>query len=134
MTADRIRESERFYRYITGKHPSQALTERYLRATGRGNDQPVAANTSTREEKILAFAVRNSWALGMIDGALAFSAPRGLLRQRLMIMTALAETEPRNAPLFLSRDRSPWYIFVIGTRLAWGAVKLVSGKMLLLFI
>lgn len=130
MTADRIRESERFYRYITGKHPSEALTARYLRATG----DSTAANTSSREEKILAFVVRNGWALGMIDGALAFSSPRGLLRQRLMIMTALAETEPQNAPLFLSRDRSFGYIFVIGTRLAWGAVKLVLGKILLIFI
>lgn len=134
MTADRIRESECFYRYITGKNPSEALTARYLRATGRGSDQPVSATTPSREEKILAFAVRNGWALGMIDGALAFSAPRGLLRQRLMIMTALAETEPHNASLFLSRDRSPWYIFVIGTRLAWGATKLVLGKLLLVFI
>lgn len=130
MTSDRIRESERFYRYITGKNPSAELTERYLRATGK----PVTSSASPREEKILAFVVRNGWALGMIDGALAFSAPRGLLRQRLMIMTALAETEPGNAPLFLSRDRSFAYIFVIGTRLAWGALKMVSGKILLLFI
>lgn len=130
MTADRIRESERFYRYITGKHPSEELTARYLRAT----ESAAAKIASPDEEKILAFAVRNGWALGMIDGALAFSAPRGLLRQRLMIMTALAETEPQNAQLFLPRDRSPWYIFVIGTRLAWGALKLVLGKILLIFI
>jgi hypothetical protein len=134
MTADRIRESERFYRYITGKNPSETLTARYLRATNRGGEDAVTSNASKREEKILAFVIRNGWALGMIDGALAFSAPRGLLRQRLMIMTALAETEPENAALFLSRDRSFFYIFVIGTRLAWGAVKLVTGKLLLIFI
>lgn len=132
MTAsgeDRTREINVFYRYITGKNPSPALAGRYLRAVAAfpGNDSP-------REKKILAFVIRNAWALGMIDGAVAFSAPRSLLRRRLLLMTALAETEPENASLFLPRDRSFMYLFVIGLRLWWGAIKLVSGKCLMLFI
>ena len=126
---DSDHEAAVLYRYLVGKRPSAALTARYHKAIATGT-----AVSTPKELKRFVYAVRHPWALGMLDGAAAFSAPRGLLRQRLLIMTALAETEPENAALFLSRNRSFAYVFVIAARLWWAVVKLAGGKLLMLFI
>jgi hypothetical protein len=87
-----------------------------------------------RSEKILRFALRNKWSIGAIDSALAFGHKNSLLRQRLLIMTAILESQPQYASLFLPQERT-WfyniYIFWVGCR---AVMKMMFGKFLLIFV
>lgn len=114
---------------LGGKSPSSKSLELFKQFVElRGSNFPA------KEKKIYSFAVRNRWAMGMIDGALAFKAPESMLRKRLLAMTAILETQPEYASLFLPKRRN-WfyniYIFWVGTR---AVLKSIAGRFLLLFI
>lgn len=124
------KEAETFGRYLlSGKIPSEKTVSLYVSAN---EQKPV--RLSAKEEKILAFMLRNRRTIGMIDGALAFSNPSGGIRRKLLYMSAILETQPEYADLFLPKARSFGYnvfIFWVGFR---AVSKAVAGKFLLLFI
>lgn len=124
------KEAETFGRYLlSGKRPSAKSVSLYLSA-----NEKKTVHLSAKEEKILAFMLRNRRTIGMIDGALAFSNPSGGIRRKLLYMSAILETQPEYANLFLPKARSSGYnifIFWVGFR---AVSKAVAGKLLLLFI
>lgn len=124
------KEAEIFGRYLlSGTMPSAKTVSLYVSAN---EQKPV--RLSAEEEKILAFMVRNHRTIGMIDGALAFTNPSGGIRRKLLYMSAILETQPEYADLFLPKTRSLGYtifIFWVGFR---AVSKAVAGKFLLLFI
>jgi hypothetical protein len=129
MSADFKKEAEVFGRYLLGgKSPNSKSISLYISAM---NLRPAAA--IGRDEKILRFVLKNRWSIGMIDGALAFSKKKSIVRRKILFMSAILETQPEYADLFLPQERS-WfyniYIFWVGFR---AVMKAVAGKMILLF-
>jgi hypothetical protein len=131
-----ITEAEIFGRYLLGgKKPNAQSISLYVSAM---NLRP--ANPIGRDVKLLKFILKNSWSIGMIDGALAFS-PKGALgtkkksivRRKILFMSAILETQPEYAALFLPQERN-WfyniYIFWVGFR---AVSKAIAGKIILAF-
>jgi hypothetical protein len=129
MSHDSRKEAEVLGRYLLGKRPDEKSISLYCEAMAA---KPVTLNA--REEKLFRFLLRNPWSAGMIDSALAFSRTRSAVRRKILFMSAILETRPEYAKLFLPQERS-WtyniYIFWVGSR---AVMKMVAGKILLLFI
>ena len=86
------------------------------------------------EKKVYLFAMDHPLFLGAIDSALAFGSNDHILRRKLLLMSAILESNPRYASLFLTQKRSPFYFFVflwVGFR---AICKAVVGKMILLVV
>lgn len=128
-TASFRREAETFGRYLLGATPDEKSLTLYERAMEL---QTPPANQ--RDEKIIRFVLRNRWALGAVDGALAFGKGGSALRQKLLVMTAILETRPAYADRYLPRERSPFYFFAAGWFAFRAVMKLLTGKFILLFV
>ncbi len=129
MNDDFKLEAEIFGRYLLhGKNPDAKSISLYVDAM---NLRPAAA--IGRDEKILRFILKNKWSIGMIDGALAFSKKKSVVRRKILFMSAILETRPQYAALFLQQKRS-WfyniYIFWVGCR---AILKMMCGKLILVF-
>lgn len=129
MAADFKREAEIFGKYLLdGKTPDAKSISLYVDAM---NLRPVAA--LGKDEKILQFILRNPHCIGMIDGALAFSKKKSIVRRKILFMSAILETRPQYAELFLQQERK-WfyniYIFWVGFR---AVLKAIAGKLILAF-
>ncbi len=122
-------EAEIFGHYLlSGKTPNSKSISLYVEAM---HLRP--AQASGRDKKILEFILKNNWSIGMIDGALAFSKNKSIIRRKLLFMSAILETQPEYADLFLPQERSGFYnlyIFWVGFR---AVMKALAGKMILLF-
>ncbi|MGL4596364.1 MAG: hypothetical protein ACRCYO_02480 [Bacteroidia bacterium] len=126
---DLQQEASIFGKFLLGEMPDAKSITLYVDAqTGF----PISG--STQEQKILNFAIRHAWLIGALDGALALSRPNALLRRKLLVMSAILETRPQYAHLFLPRERSFFYLFVIGWKGATAILKAVFGKLILGFI
>jgi hypothetical protein len=129
MSADFKKEAEVFGRYLLGgKSPNSKSISLYISAMTL---RPASA--IGRDEKILEFILKNPRSIGMIDGALAFSKKKSIVRRKILFMSAILETQPEYANIFLPQERS-WfyniYIFWVGFR---AVMKAMAGKMILLF-
>lgn len=86
------------------------------------------------EERLFEFALRNQWALGAIDGALAFKNPDHVIRRKLLVMSAVLECRPQYAGLFIPKERNFLYLFAfawIGFR---ALCKAMAGRILIVFV
>lgn len=125
------REAEVFGRYLLGgSRPDSKTIELYLKADAMRKYDASPA----REQKILAFVLRQPWLIGLLDSALALSNSERLLRQKLLLMSAILETRPQYAHLFLPQKRSLFYLIYAGFVGVRAVVKAVAGKVLLKFI
>jgi hypothetical protein len=125
------REAEVFGRYLLGgSRPDSKSIELYLKADSiqKHDTAPV------REQKILAFALRRPRTIGLLDSALALSNSESLLRQKLLLMSAILETRPQYAALFLPQQRNFFYLFYVGFVGVRAVAKAVVGKVLLMFV
>lgn len=124
------KEAEFFGRYLLGgKKPNAKSISLYENAM-----QLRPANAIGRDEKILSFVLKNKWSIGMIDGALAFSKKKSIVRRKILFMSAILETQPEYAELFLPQERTfayNIYIFWVGFR---AVSKAIAGKILLTFL
>ena len=123
------REAEIFGRYLLGgKTPNEKSIALYVEAMTQRPVLPIG-----RDVSLLKFLLKHPSTIGMIDGALAFSKKRSIIRRKILFMSAILETQTEYAALFLPEERSPFYtvyIFWVGFR---AVVKAMGGKMLLLF-
>lgn len=128
--SDFRKEAEVLGKYLLGgKKPNAESISLYENAN---QIKPVSLNE--REKKILAFLLRHPACAGLIDGALAFGSANGGIRRKILYMSAILETQPEYADLFLPKERG-WffniYIFWVGCR---AILKAIAGKVLLLFV
>ncbi len=123
------KEAEAFGRYLlSGKNPNSKSISLYIEAM---HLRP--AEALGRDKKIIEFILKNNRTIGMIDGALAFSKNKSIVRRKLLFMSAILETQPEYADLFLPQERNSFYnlyIFWVGFR---AVMKAIAGKMILLF-
>jgi hypothetical protein len=122
-------EAEIFGRYLLGgKTPDEKSISLYVHAMHLRPASPIG-----KDEKVLKFILKNPRTIGMIDGALAFSKKKSVIRRKILFMSAILETRPEYADLFLQKERS-WfyniYIFWVGFR---AVMKAMAGKLILAF-
>lgn len=100
-------EAELYARYLLGDALRRGplppavnpILERYRRA--RSEIDPAGA--SRGERAVADFAASHPWSLPFLDAACGLVQRHGLLRGRLLLMSALLEASPRFADRFLPR-------------------------------
>lgn len=86
-------------RYLVGHVPPPELIARYVAA----GQTLFAAPQAPADEATVAFACRHPWSLPFLDAAAALRRPGGLLRGKLLVMSAVLEASPTYADTFLPR-------------------------------
>ena len=93
-------EARVFGRYLVGRVPPGELVDRYRAASttlfGTLVGGPDAA--------IIAFARRHPWSVPFLDAGAAIVRPAGLLRSKILVMSAILEASPAFADEFLPRN------------------------------
>lgn len=122
------KEAKIFGRYLLdGQTPNEKSISLYETA------MQIRPITIESEEKILRFILKNPSTIGMVDSAFAFSKKKSAVRRKILFMSAILETQPAYAELFLPQERN-WtytiYILWVGFR---AVLKAVAGRFLLLF-
>lgn len=95
-------EARTFGRYLVGRIPPAELVARYCEAMSVLLAEPA----SPRDAALLAFARRHPWSLSCLDAAAGLLERDGLLRSKLLVLTAVLETSPTFADEFLPRGAS----------------------------
>jgi hypothetical protein len=91
-----------FGRYLLGDPPSEDALRLFVRAAG------TLPPLDGRDPRLMAFLLRNRWAIGPVDAALALIRPASPVRGRIFLMLAVLECLPEYAPRFLPAERSPF--------------------------
>jgi hypothetical protein len=92
-------EARIFGRYLVGSPPEPVLVARYCAASRTLWPDP----PGPRDAAVLAFVRRRPWSVGPLDAAAALLDPGGLLRSKVLVMSALLEATPAYADAFLPR-------------------------------
>lgn len=128
MTDALRREAEIFGHYILGGAPSAAVVELYASANAKLDGLVAAA-----ADPVVRFALRHPWSIGLLDGALAFRDRDAPLRQRLLVMFAILETQPIYSERFLPRSHTPMDVGQVAVHAVRVVANAVLGLALLLF-
>ncbi len=80
-------EARVFGRYLVGEALSEVLVERYCAA----NHAIVEVHG---DDAIVAYARQHPWSVSLLDAAAGLTAASSLLRNKLLVMTAIVETTP----------------------------------------
>jgi hypothetical protein len=86
-------EAIAFGRYLVDATPSDELVERYRRA----NDVLLDETPSPADQRVIAYARENPWAIRLLDAGTALSGRAPIFRKKLLIMMAIVETTPELA-------------------------------------
>jgi hypothetical protein len=95
-------EARVFAHYLVGGTPEPAVVARYCAASRALWPAPPGA----RDSALLDFVRRRPWSVGPLDAAAALLDPGGLLRSKVLMMSALLEATPAHADDFLPRSVS----------------------------
>ena len=116
-------------RYLLGCDVEEEHVARYAYAASL---QPHESDET--ELRIVAYALAHPRTLGPLDGALALTRPRALLRRKLLLMAAILEASPRYCDWFLPVRRAPSYAVVAAAAALRAAVQTGLGLILLRFV
>ena len=118
-------------RYLAGIDPPGELVARYAEASR----ELFPDGATSTDEACLDFVLRHDWSLGPLESALGLIRPDSLLRRKIVVMTAILETDPRFAERFDARCPGPARAILA---LAWlglaSSVKIVAGAALYAFV
>src|SRR5438552_9582906 len=92
-------EARIFARYLVGRTPPPELVARYCDASRTLFTAP----PSPADAAVLGFARRHPWSTGFLDAAEGLLRPGGLLRSKMLVMSAILETPPTSADESLPR-------------------------------
>lgn len=98
-------EGRRFGAYLLGVDPPEASVRLYIAAM---NALDLAV--PVKDQRLLSFVARHRWSIGFVDGGLALLRPSSVMRTKLLTMSAILETNPELASLFLPVHRRIWYV------------------------
>ena len=122
------REARVFGRYLLGAAVPDVLVDRYIAASERLFPEP----PTLADAAVVAFARRHPWAVGCLDGAVALRRPAGLLRSKLLVMSAICEAAPETGEAFLPRVVAvPVLVLRLGIAGAMAVLQAVIGLLLL---
>lgn len=97
-------EFSTFARYMLGREPPEKLVGRYVEASRIRFPSPPEG----RDADLLRFAMRHPRLLPALDAACGFLRPRALLREKLLLATAILEASPDFADRFLPDKCGLW--------------------------
>lgn len=120
------KEAYLFGRYLLKKDPDEKSIALYTSAM---NILPFSL--SHKEERMLNFMYKNSWAVPLIDAGLAILNPKSLVRKKIFTMLAILESTPEYSGLFLPRAFSPFYPLYIFFILLKAGIKAFAGIILI---
>lgn len=115
-------------RYLLGEDPAANVVDMYERAVTFRE-----APAGEVERRIFEAAVRRPASMRYYDAACALFYPRGLLRDRLLLMSAILEAQPEYANLFLPMARDRLCCLRIAGASARFTVNALIGVVLLVF-
>jgi hypothetical protein len=122
-------EGRIFARYLLGRDTAPELIARYTVASRRLLRGP----WEPRDAALLGFVHRHPWSVSLLDAACGLLRPTGLLRSKLLIMTAILEASPTHAADFLPRTSStPSLLARLAALGALAAGRAVAGVLLYL--
>lgn len=90
-----------FSKYLGINYSDEALYNRYDAGV-----QQLNLNLNLKEESLLKLALKNNFLLPFIDGGLALLRPNCSIRRRILLMSALIETDTKHVHQFISETDS----------------------------
>ena len=108
------KEAQVIATYLLGKKANGQVINLYQQAM-----QVLELNYINKDRKILQLLMKRRYLLPYLDAGLAILRPNSVVRQKILVMSAIIETQPQYASLFLNQKRSFFYLFTIawvGTR------------------
>ena len=127
MTAIAIQASEAqiLSRYLIGENCSDEIAQHYAKALDAHQ-----AIFTTEQQITWNRMLCSLLYLRLVDSGLAVVNAQSALRKRIFIMLCLLETTPEYTRYYLPQERSILYLIPLGFRLAWSAICLVVGVVL----
>lgn len=122
-------EAKLFAQYLGAKVDDDALLIKYSDTI-----EKVKLSLSEKEENILQYLLKMPFILPFADGAWAFLNPKNGIRKRILVMSALIETEPHNVQFFLNEKDVPFSVFKLIFRGSVAVLRGIIGVFLILVL
>lgn len=115
------REAALFANYLIGERIPADLSERYAEACK-------TLLPREKNNRVMRFAMRNPWSIGLLDAGCGLVDRDNMLRARLLVMASVLEANTRFTDHFLpSRRGGARGIFLVILSGAKGALKAAAG-------
>lgn len=109
-----LREARIFGKYLVGQSVSDATCNLYSLAI-----EAHGLKSTGKDEKIEKFILRFPFWIGFVDGALALTNKKSVVRKKIYVMFAVLEVVPEYCDYFLPKKYSLWgviKVFAAGIR------------------
>lgn len=120
-----LHEAKVLTRYLLGNFPDTRDVELYTRAS-----ETLHTPMNKRTEDLWNIAMKHPWVLPYFDSGIRHLESGSAFRQKILIMLAVLETNPRHADFFLYRRDSLWFL-----KMAWfgfgGLLRTTIGRYLI---
>lgn len=126
MTEVYANEAQILSRYLIGKDCTAAVANDFGLAVSK-----LDIRLSEAEQKAYKKMLGSLFLLRSVDSAMAISKSQSLIRKRIFVMVALLECTTENLEYFLPQQRSIFYFFIIGLRVARGFAFAIIGLLML---
>jgi hypothetical protein len=123
------REAKLFAQYLGAKVDDDALLIKYSDAI-----EKLKLSLSEKEENVLRYLLQMPFLISFADGAWAFLNPKNGIRKRILVMSALLETEPQYVQYFLNQQDVSFPIFKLIFRGSVAVLKGMIGVLLMLLL
>lgn len=123
------REAKLFAQYLGAKVDDETLLIKYSNAI-----EKLKLSLNEKEENILRYLLKMPFLLPFADGAWAFLNPKNGIRKRILIMSALIETEPQYVQCFLNEKDVSFSVFKLIFRGSVAVLRGIVGVLLMLLL
>lgn len=123
------REAKLFAQYLGAKVDDETLLQKYSNAI-----EKLKLSLSEKEESVLRYLLKMPILLPFADGAWVFLNPKNGIRKRMLVMSALIETEPQYVSYFLNQQDVSFPIFRFIFRGSVAVLRGVIGVLLILLL
>ena len=100
------KEARIFTTYLVRREASSQAIQLYKAAVS-------TSEPTNSDKKLLRFMVKHPRSIGFIDAGLVLHQPSSEARRRLYVLVAILEASVEYSDVFLAKQRSPFYIFVV---------------------
>lgn len=94
----------------------------------------LALDIPEEDRALLAFVSRHTWSMGLVDAGLALRRPSSVIRTKLLVMSAILETNPELSDAFLPVRRHVLYAVYAAFVAVRAACKAAVGAVLVAWI
>jgi hypothetical protein len=122
-------EAKLFAQYLDAKVDDEALLIKYTNAI-----EKLKLSLSEKEASVLRYIIKMPFLLPFADGAWAFLNPKNGIRKRILVMSALIETEPQYLQFFLNEKDVSFSVFNMLLRGSVAVLRGIIGVFLILVL